>query len=138
MKPFLIAPFLLVAVSAAFAAEPIRFVSPDKSSSLVVDKSGRRDLIEIRSGKAVHRLFGEDLDAVFKPRLAKAFNASLDKVGKIVSPTFTSARWISPEEVEIRGQSSVIINNDNGDSFTFTALVSKAGVIKDVTVTPVK
>lgn len=138
MKPFLIVPFLLVTASAAFAAEPIKFVSPDKTSTLVVDKSGRRDFIELRSGKTVHRLFYEDLDSIFKPKLAKAFNASLNKVGKIVLPTFTSARWISPDEVEIKGQSSVIINNDNGDPFSFTALVSKAGTVKDVTVTPTK
>ena len=138
MKPFLILPVLLITASAAFAAEPIKFVSPDQSSTLVVDKSGRRDLIELRSGKTVHRLFYEDLDSIFKPKLAKAFNASLNKVGKIVLPTFTSARWISPDEVEIRGQSSVIINNDNGDAFSFTALVSKSAIVKDVTVTPTK
>ena len=129
---------LLVAGSAVFAAEPIKFVSPDESSTLVVDKSGRRDLIELRSGKTVHRLFDENLDSIFKPKLAKAFNASLNKVGKIVPPTFTSARWVSPDEVEIRGRSSVIINNDNGDAFSFTALVSKSGTVKDVTVTSVK
>lgn len=138
MKPFLIVPFLLVMASAVFAAEPIKFVSPDKTSTLVVDKSGRRDLIELRSGKTVHRLFYEDLDSIFKPKLAKAFNASLNKVGKIVLPTFTSARWISPDEVEIKGQSSVIINNDNGDTFSFTALVLKSGTVRDVTVTPAK
>ena len=117
MKRSLPATLLLVAASAVFAAEPIKFVSPDESSTLIVDKSGRRDLIELRSGKTVHRLFEENLDSVFKPKLAKAFNASLNKVGKIVPPTFTSARWISPDEVEIRGRSSVIINNDNGDAF---------------------
>ena len=138
MKPFLIPLFLLVTAGAAFAAEPIKFVSPDQSSTLVVDKSGRRDLIELRSGKTVHRLFEENLDTIFKPKLAKAFNASLNKVGRIVPPTFTSARWVSPEEVEIKGRSSVIINNDNGDAFSFTASVSKSGTIRDVTVTPIK
>lgn len=138
MKPFLIVPFLLATASAVFAAEPIKFVSPDQSSTLVVDKSGRRDLIELRSGKTVHRLFAENLDSIFKPKLAKAFNASLNKVGRIVPPTFTSARWISPDEVEIKGQSSVIINNDNGDAFSFTASVSKSGTVRDVTVTPAK
>jgi len=138
MKSFLLIPLMLATASTMFAAEPIRFVSPDKSSTLVVDKSGRRDLIELRSGKTVHRLFYEDLDTIFKPKLAKAFNASLDKVGKIVLPTFTSARWVSPTEVEIKGESSVIINDDNGDTFSFTALVSKGGTVKDLTVTPTK
>jgi len=39
----------------------MKFVSPDKSTTLVVDKSGRRDIIELQSGKRVHRLFYEDL-----------------------------------------------------------------------------
>ena len=138
MKPFVLPLCLLVAAAAAFAAEPIKFVSPDQSSTLVVDKSGRRDLIELRSGKTVHRLFEENLDTIFKPKLAKAFNASLNKVGRIVPPTFTSARWVSPDEVEIKGRSSVIINNDNGDAFSFTASVSKSGTVRDVTVTPIK
>ncbi|MBW0000440.1 MAG: hypothetical protein JO015_15180 [Verrucomicrobia bacterium] len=138
MKPFLILPFLLVTASGLIAAEPIKFVSPDQSSVLVVDKSGRRDLIELRSGKTVHRLFEENLDSTFKPKLAKAFDASLNKVGRIVPPTFTSARWVSPDEVEIKGRSSVIINNDNGDAFSFTASVTKSGTVRDVTVTPVK
>jgi hypothetical protein len=59
-------------------------------------------------------------------------------VGKIVLPTFTSARWISADEVEIKGESSVIINDDNGDEFTFTASVSKSGSVKNLTVVPVK
>jgi hypothetical protein len=73
-------------------------------STLVVDKSGRRDIIELRSGKRAHRLFYEDLDPIFKPKVGEAFNASLNKIGKIVLPTFTSASWTSPDEVEIRGE----------------------------------
>ena len=96
----------------------------------MVDKSGRRDIIELQSGKRVHRLFYEDLDSIFKPKVAEAFNASLNKVGKIVLPTFTSARWISPDEVEIKGESVVIINDDDGDEFTFTASVSKSGTVQ--------
>jgi hypothetical protein len=116
----------LLTVASALAADVMKFVSPDKSSTLVVDKSRRRDIIELRSGKRVHRLFYEDLDSIFKPKIAEAFNASLNKVGKIVLPTFTSARWISGDEVEIKGESSVIINDDNGDEFTFTAFRSRA------------
>ena len=128
----------LLTVASTFAADVMKFVSPDKSTTLVVDKSQKRDLIELRSGKRVHRLFYEDLDSIFKPKIAEAFNASLNKVGKIVLPTFTSARWISADEVEIKGESSVIINDDNGDEFTFTASVSKSGSVKNLTVVSVK
>ena len=128
---------ILVAAS-AFAADVMKFVSPDKSSTLVVDKSGRRDVIELRSGKRVHRLFYEDLDSIFKPTIAEAFNASLNKIGKIVLPTFTSARWTSADEVEIKGESGVTINDDQGDEFTFTALVSKSGEVKHLTVIPTR
>jgi hypothetical protein len=129
---FFLAFFSIVAF--AFAEDAMRFVSPDQSTALVVDKSGKRDLIELRSGKRVHRLFYEDLDSVFKPRIAEAFNASLNKVGKIVLPTFTGARWISGDEVEIKGESVVIINGDEGDEFTFTASVSKSGNVKNLVV----
>jgi hypothetical protein len=82
------------------------------------------------------RLFYEDLDSIFKPKIAEAFNASLKKVGKIVLPTFTSARWTSPDEVEIKGESVVIINDDDGDKFTFTASVSNSGTVQHLTVVP--
>src|SRR6202140_5079867 len=127
---------LLLTVGSTFAADTMKFVSPDKSCALVVDKSGKRDLMELKSGKRVHRLFYEDLDSIFKPKIAEAFNASLNKVGKIVLPTFTSARWISPDEVEIKGESVVIINDDEGDKFTFTASVSKSGTVQHLTVVP--
>jgi hypothetical protein len=98
MKISLFFAFLLT-VASAFAADAMKFVSPDKSTTLVVDKSGKRDIIELQSGKRVHRLFYEDLDSIFKAKIAEAFNASLNKVGKIVLPTFTSAHWTSPDEV---------------------------------------
>jgi hypothetical protein len=129
---FFLAFFSIVAF--AFAEDAMRFVSPDKSTTLVVDKAGKRDVIELRSGKHIHRLFYEDLDSVFKPRIAEAFNASLNKVGKIVLPTFTSARWVSADEVEIKGESVVIINDNGGDEFTFTASVSNSGNIKHLVV----
>ena len=103
MKSFLFL-FFLLAVGSTFAADAMKFVSPDKTSTLVVDKSGRRDIIELKSGKRVHRLFYEDLDSIFKPKIAEAFNTSLNKIGKIVLPTFTSASWTSPDEVEIKGK----------------------------------
>ena len=119
----------LLTVASAFAADAMKFVSPDKSTTLLVDKSGRRDIIELQSGKRVHRLFYEDLDSIFKPKIAEAFNASLNKVGKIVLPTFTSARWTSPYEVEIRRESVVNINVVSGSllpegrSFIHSSLV---------------
>ena len=137
MKTCLFLAFLLT-VGSTFAADAMKFVSPDKTCTLVVNKSGRRDILELKSGKRVHRLFYEDLDSLFKPRIAEAFNASLNKVGKVVLPTFTSASWISEQEVEIKGESSVIINDDGGDEFTFTALVSKSGEVKHLTVVPTK
>jgi hypothetical protein len=84
----------------------------------------------------VDRLFYEDLDSIFKPKIAEAFNASLNKVGEIVLPTFTSARWTSAHEVEIKGESVVIINDGKGDEFTFTALVSNSGNVMHLTVMP--
>jgi hypothetical protein len=137
MKISLFLVFLLTAAF-AFAADIEKFVSPDKSATLIIDKSGRRDIIELRSGKRLHRLFYEDLDSVFKPRIAVAFKASLDKVGKIVLPTFTGARWITSDELEIKCDSSVTINNDAGDEFTFTAVVSKSGKVKSLTVVPTR
>jgi len=135
MKISLFSVFFLT-VAAAFAADATKFVSPDKSSTLVVDKSGRRDFIELQSGKRVHRLLYEDLGSMFKPKIAEAFNASLNKIGEIVLPTFTSARWTSADEVEIKGESVVIINDDKGNEFTFAALVSKLGNVKHLTVVP--
>jgi hypothetical protein len=137
MKISLFSIFFLT-VASIFASDATKFVSPDKSSTLVVDKSGKRDVIELRSGKKVHRLFYEDLDSTFKPKIAEAFNASLNKVGEIVLPTFTSARWTSADEVEIKGESVVIINEDKGDEFTFAALVSNSGSVKHLTVVPKK
>ena len=137
MKQFLFLSFLLTIVS-AFAADAMKFVSPNKMSTLLVDKSGRRDIIELKTGKKIHRLFYQELDSTFKPRIAEAFNASLNKVGTIVLPTFTSASWTSDDQVEIKGKSSVILNDDKGDEFTFTAVVSKSGIVKSLTVAPAK
>jgi hypothetical protein len=134
MKLFSVLLVVLVTVAAAFADDAIKIVSPDNATTLVVDKSGKRDLIVLRSGKLRHRLFYEDLDTLFRAKLATAFNASLNKVGKVVLPTFKSARWISPDELEIKGESTVIINEDSGDQFQFTAVVSKTGRIKELNV----
>ena len=138
MKPFHLLLVFLITVAAALADDAIKIVSPDNATTLVVDKSGKRDLIVLHSGKLRHRLFYEDLDTLFRAKLATAFNASLNKVGKVVLPTFESARWISPDEVEIKGESTVIINEDSGDEFQFTAVVSKNGRIKDLSIAAAK
>ena len=134
MKPFFLLLVFLMTVAAALADDAIKIVSPDNATTLLVDKSGKRDLIVLHSGKLRHRLFYEDLDTLFRAKLATAFNASLNKVGKVVLPTFKSARWISPDEVEIKGESTVIINEDSGEEFQFTAVVSKNGKIKDLAI----
>ena len=72
MKIYLFFPFLLT-IASAFAADAMKFVSPNKLSTLVVDKSGRRDIIELQSGKRVHRLFYQDLDSIFKRKIAESF-----------------------------------------------------------------
>jgi hypothetical protein len=87
MKISLFLAFLLT-VASAFAADAMKFVSPNKSTTLVVDKSGRRDIIELQSGKRVHRLFYEDLDSIFKPKIAEAFNASLKQGWQNCAPHF--------------------------------------------------
>ena len=62
---------LFLTVGSTFAADTMKFVSPDKSCALMVDKSGKRDLMELKSGKRVHRLFYEDLDSILNPRSRK-------------------------------------------------------------------
>jgi hypothetical protein len=129
---------LFLTVGSAFAEDAMKFVSPDGSATFVIDKSGKRDVAELQSGKRVHRLFYEDLDSNFKPKIAEAFGAALDKVGKIVLPTFVSARWTSADEMEIKGESVVTIDDGDGDEFTFTASVSKSGKVRHLVVTPKK
>jgi hypothetical protein len=72
MKIYLFLAFLLT-VASAFAADAMKYVSPDKVSTLVVVKSGRRDISELQSGKRVHRLFYWDLDSIFKAKIAESF-----------------------------------------------------------------
>ena len=73
----------------AFADEMIW--SPNHSRALIVDTSGRRDLISIKSGSKNIRLFyghfGDALDA-WKPGLSKLYGIPESQVGKIVLPSF--------------------------------------------------
>ena len=67
--------------------------------------------------------------------------AELSNVRDILSRHFIeqevpAARWTSLDEAEIKGESVVIINDDAGDQFTFTASVSKSGTVQHLTVVP--
>src|SRR5882757_9504820 len=81
------------------------------SYALQIDKSGRRDVIQLRSGVKVSRLFYDDIDSL-KPYIAKTYNVSVSKIGKIVLPTFRSAKWLSPTEVEITCNSAATIGEN--------------------------
>jgi hypothetical protein len=133
MKGIFLLPLLLT-VTVTLAGE--QFVSPDQSSTLVVDRSGNHDLIELKSDNTVHHLFHENFEHLLRPKLAEAYNASLEKTGKVASPTLESAKWLSPDKVEIKGKSNVTIDNKAGNAFAFTALVSKSGSVQDLTVEP--
>jgi hypothetical protein len=65
---------LLLTAIAGSASDATKIASPDKTSSIIVDKSGRRDLIFVQNSQAEHRLYYNELDTVFKPKLAAALN----------------------------------------------------------------
>src|ERR1700746_2972088 len=106
----------------SYAVEIQQIPAPDNASALRIDKSGRRDVIQLRSGVKVSRLFYDDIDSL-KPYIAKTYNVPVSKVGKIVLPTFLSAKWLSSTEVEITCNSAVTIGENEIKEFDFTALV---------------
>jgi hypothetical protein len=124
---------LLLSVLAvpAFAKELKLIQSPDHSRVLLVDTSGRRDIISIKSGSKIARLFyghyGDALDA-WKPGLSKLYGIPESQIGKIVLPSFVAGKWISEDEVQIDLESN-FTETKNFDSFDFTvrALVSANG-----------
>jgi hypothetical protein len=130
---------MVLTATAGSASDAIKIASPDKTSSVIVDKSGRRDLIFVQNGQAEHRLFYNELDTVFKPKLAAALKVPISNVGKIVLATFKTANWLSPAEVEIKGESSVTVNEApdkySEGVFNFKAIVSKKGDIKHLIIT---
>ncbi|MGA7126558.1 MAG: hypothetical protein WBZ19_09655, partial [Chthoniobacterales bacterium] len=82
MKACCFISLLLVCLLApAPAVEILQVPSPDNSNSLMIDKSGRRDVLQLRTGVKVVRLFYDDIDAL-KPYLAKSFGVSASKLGK--------------------------------------------------------
>jgi hypothetical protein len=114
--------FFLVLAAPAFAGGLQQIRSPNRSKVLLVDSSGRRDIISIKSGSKIIRLFygniGDALDA-WKPRLSKLYRIPESQIGKIVLPSFVAAKWISENEVQIDLESS-FTETKNFDSFEFT------------------
>jgi hypothetical protein len=131
MRREFVALFLSALAVRAFAGELQQIWSPNHSRVLLVDTSGRRDIISIKSGSKIIRLFygniGDALDA-WKPRLSKLYRIPESQIGKIVLPSFVAAKWISENEVQIDLESS-FTETKNFDSFEFTvrALVSGDG-----------
>ena len=127
--------FLALLLSAlavqGFASELQQIRSPNNSRVLLVDTSGRRDIISIKSGSKIIRLFygnfGDALDA-WKPELSKPYGIPESQIGKIVLPSFVAAKWISENEVQIDLESN-FTETKNFDTFEFSvrALVRSDG-----------
>ena len=116
----------------AFAVEILQVPSPDNANSLMIDKSGRHDVIQLRAGVKVIRLFYDDIDAL-KPYLAKAFGVQVAKVGKISAPIYKSAKWLSSTELQVVCDSGVAIA-DAEREFDFTAIVDTTGKLVNATI----
>jgi hypothetical protein len=116
-------------------ADLVKIASPHGTATVVVDQSGRRDMISIRSATGSKRLFYEDIDAL-KPAIAKAYNLPVNEVGKIVLPTFIRANWLSDTQVEITCETSATYGNNADDAeFQFTAVVSTNGNVSNIRIT---
>src|ERR1700746_2721984 len=110
---------------AAPAVEILQVPSPDNANSLMIDKSGRRDVLQLRAGVKVIRLFYDDIDAL-KPYLARAYGVPAAKLGKISQPSYKSAKWLSATQLQIECASGVSLG-DADREFDFTAVVDTAG-----------
>jgi len=128
----LICLLLLGLLVPAPAVEILQVPSPDNSNSLMVDKSGRRDVLQLRTGVKVVRLFYDDIDAL-KPYLARSFAVPATKLGKITLPTYKSAKWISNARLEIVCAGAVVVG-DTDREFDFTAVVDGSGKLLDVAI----
>ena len=113
---------LLSALAAIPALADQMIWSPNHSKALVVDTSGRRDVISIKSGSKDIRLFyghfGDALDA-WKSGLSKLYGIPESQVGKIVLPSFVAAKWLSENEIQIDLESG-FTETKNFDSFEFS------------------
>jgi hypothetical protein len=116
-----------------YAVEIQQIPSPDNANAILIDRSGRRDVIQLRSGVKVIRLFYDDIDSL-KPYIAKAYGVPVAKIGKIVLPTFVSAKWLSATEVEIVCDSGASFGTNDSSDFDFTAVVSSNGTEEKVTI----
>ena len=114
------------------AVEILQVPSPDNSNSLMIDKSGRRDVLQLRTGVKVVRLFYDDIDAL-KPYLARSFGVPATKLGKITLPTYKSAKWLSNARLEIVCAGAVVVA-DTDREFDFTAVVDSSGKLLDATI----
>jgi hypothetical protein len=134
MKASCLVCFLFLGLLAlAPAVEILQVPSPDNSNSLMIDKSGRRDVLQLRTGVKVVRLFYDDIDAL-KPYLARAFGVPATKLGKITLPTYKSAKWDSNARLEIACAGSVNLG-DTDREFDFTATVDSSGKLLDASIT---
>jgi hypothetical protein len=116
-------------------AGPIKIASPHGAATVVVDQSGRRDMIYIRSAAGSKRLFYEDIDAL-KPAIAQAYNLSVSEIGKIVLPTFLHANWLSDTQAEITCETGATYGKNGDDvEFKFTALVNMNGNVSNIRIT---
>ena len=128
----LITLLLLGLLTTSPAVEIKQVPSPDNSNSLMIDTSGRRDVLQLRTGVKVVRLFYDDIDAL-KPYLARAFGVPATKLGKIIVPTYKSAKWLSNAELQIVCAGSVNLGDSNRE-FDFTAVVDSSGKLLNATI----
>ena len=117
---------------AAPAVEILQVPSPDNANSLMIDKSGRRDVLQLRAGVRVFRLFSDDIDAL-KPYVAKAYGIPAAKLGKIAQPIYKSAKWLSAAELQIECASSIPLDNAEHE-FDFTAVIDTTGKLLSATI----
>jgi hypothetical protein len=133
MKAFCFICLLVLGVLApAPAVEILQVPSPDNSNSLMIDKSGKRDVLQLRAGVKVVRLFYDDIDAL-KPYLAKAYGVPAAKLGKISQPSYKSAKWLSNARLQIVCAGAVNLGDTDRD-FDFTAVVDSSGKLLDATI----
>jgi hypothetical protein len=78
--PALVHRVIGLTATAGSASDAIKIASLDKMSSVIVDKSGRRDLFFVQNGQAEHRWFYNELDTVVEPKPAAALKVPVSKV----------------------------------------------------------
>src|SRR5258708_13776608 len=123
MKTCCLICLLFLGLLMAAPAVPILQVpSPDNANSLMIDKSGRRDVLQLRAGVKVFRLFYDDI-AALKPYVAKADGIPAAKLGKIAQPIYKSAKWLSAAQLQIACASSIPLGHAEPE-FHFTPVIA--------------